>query len=143
MRVGQVLSDVNSYKKSEVEVQIKEFRAPLETFRLKIIGAMSACQRYKLIAKFNHEKQLEIQKMEKTAGSIGYAQQMPEQRSNFMQQQNMMAGQQDPNIDTYMSQTTARYLHDMRIEKDEIQARLDLTRKILEIELRKFKRSMV
>ena len=42
-----------------------------------------------------------------------------------------------------MSQTTARYLHDMKIEKDEIEARLEEAKKILEIELRKFKRYMV
>ena len=42
-----------------------------------------------------------------------------------------------------MSQTTARYLHDMKIEQEEVQARLDQSRKILEMELRKFKRYMV
>lgn len=42
-----------------------------------------------------------------------------------------------------MSQTTARYLHDMKLEKDEIEARLDQAKKILDIELRKFKRYMV
>lgn len=53
---------------------------------------------------------------------------------------------EDPQMDELpynMSQTTARYLHDMKIEKEEIQARLDSSRKILEIELRKFKRTMV
>ena len=58
--VGQVLDGVNTHKRNEVEYQMKAFRAPLETFRLMIIGAMSACQRYKLIVRFNHEKELEI-----------------------------------------------------------------------------------
>lgn len=58
--VGQVLTGVTSHKKSEVQYQTETFRVPLESFRLMIIGAMSACQRYKLIVKFNHEKQLEI-----------------------------------------------------------------------------------
>ena len=57
-------------------------------------------------------------------------------------------GQQQPDpasgeLPYNMSQTTARYLHDMKIEKEEIQARLDQSRGILEIELRKFKRYMV
>ena len=50
---------------------MKAFRLPLESFRLMIIGAMSACQRYKLIVKFNHEKLVDIQKMQKTAGLHG------------------------------------------------------------------------
>ena len=58
--VGQVLAGVTNQKRNEVDYQIKAFRVPLENFRLMIIGAMSACQRYKLIAKFNHEKALEI-----------------------------------------------------------------------------------
>ena len=58
--VGQVLAGVTTHKKSEVDYQTKAFRVPLEHFRLMIIGAMSACQRYKLIAKHNHEKKLEI-----------------------------------------------------------------------------------
>ena len=63
MLVGQVLSGVNQYKRREVDFQIQAFRVPLENFRLMIIGAMSACQRYKLITRFNRDKELEIQKM--------------------------------------------------------------------------------
>jgi len=66
-----VLSGVNQYKRREVDFQVQAFRVPLENFRLMIIGAMSACQRYKLITRFNREKELEIQKMQKTAGLIG------------------------------------------------------------------------
>ena len=58
-----MLSGVNQYKRREVDFQVQAFRVPLENFRLMIIGAMSACQRYKLIARFNREKELEIQKM--------------------------------------------------------------------------------
>lgn len=66
-----MLSGVNQYKRREVDFQVQAFRVPLENFRLMIIGAMSACQRYKLITRFNREKELEIQKMQKTAGLIG------------------------------------------------------------------------
>ena len=61
--IGQVLSGVTHYKKGELEFQLKVFCEPIETFRLMIIGAMSACQRYKLIVRYNHMKKLEIQKV--------------------------------------------------------------------------------
>lgn len=92
--------------------------------------------------------------MQKTAGLMGQQFGAPagmRQRSQTLPQkgnEGFLAhgqSQADPSGDELpynMSQTTARYLHDMKIEKEEIQARLDQSRNILEIELRKFKRHM-
>lgn len=122
-----------------------------------IIGAMSACQRYKLIVRFNHMKKLEIQKVQKSAGAMGpssqsfapakqiqgfpFSQGMPGQEPSLHGDPINGSGSSGSNYS--MSQTTARYLHDMKIEKDEIEGRLEEAKKILEIELRKFKRYMV
>lgn len=129
-------------KKNQVESQLKEFKTPLQNQRLMIIACISACNRRRIIVRYNHEKLKEIKKFQQNQSSFGAS---PIQHNG----QSLSAGVAQPssNLENHyhqnFTQSNANYLHDMKQHQDAITAKVEHADKILVYELKYFKDKLV
>lgn len=139
-------------KKHDVEFYQKKFKKPVQQQRLLIVACLCACQRRRMIVKYNHEKKQEIKRFQEGEGSfqpeqmsqgLSDKQEIPGLQESYMssgasQQQNLAAQSSANNYTLYRQ----RYLHDMRQEQEALQDKIACADKVLQDELRVFKKRL-